>query len=171
MPLLDVVTHQLGVFVVLQERDRATYGYLNVSVSYASSKTCIPVLPSCPTSTTRFGSRRFRDTRASACLHKSCFSVIDKDRQLRSTEDLLSLGNSLIIISSAENKVNLAHLSVRDYLLSESLASDPRVEYFALAPKRSQSELAADCLTYLFFDELSSVPCESADDYMERLEK
>ncbi|KAJ4421544.1 hypothetical protein N0V82_003682 [Gnomoniopsis sp. IMI 355080] len=98
-------------------------------------------------------------------------SSIDEESQLRSTEDILELGNSLISVAQTQNQVVLAHLSVRDYLLSDSLQRDSRVGHFALAPRQSHTQLATDCLTYLFFEELSSGPCESADDYMERLGK
>lgn len=98
-------------------------------------------------------------------------SEIDEDAQLTSVEDLLGLGNSLVNISQRGKGVELAHLSVRDYLLSGSLAGDSRASYFALVPERSHAELAADCLTYLFFKELASGPCRSGDDYMERLRR
>lgn len=100
------------------------------------------------------------------------YGEIDEYCRLTSVEDMLLLGNSLIGgIADEKGHVSLAHLSVRDYLVSATLRQDPRLSYFALEAAQSHSELAADCLTYLFLEELRHGPCNSADDYMERLRK
>lgn len=96
---------------------------------------------------------------------------IDEDSRLVSLEDLLHIGNNMIRLIDGD-RVILAHLSVRDFLVSRALeTSDTRAAYFSLVPPRSHAELAADCLTYLLFTELQAGPCKSSDDYMQRLRK
>ncbi|GKU07978.1 hypothetical protein FLAG1_07548 [Fusarium langsethiae] len=90
---------------------------------------------------------------------------IDDEARLRSPQDILVLGNSLITVSS-EGYVMLSHLSVRDYLLSEEIGQDTKTAKFALDSRRYHMELARDCLTYLSFSELSSGPSNTQEDYL-----
>jgi hypothetical protein len=55
---------------------------------------------------------------------------IDDEFRLRSPEDILSLGNSLIIMAQYGEHVKLAHLSVRDYLMSDTIHQDREVFQF-----------------------------------------
>ncbi|KAM0490776.1 hypothetical protein ACHAP8_011244 [Fusarium lateritium] len=95
---------------------------------------------------------------------------IDDEARLRTPQDILILGNSLITVSS-DGYVMLAHLSVRDYLLSDEIGQDPATAKFALKPRRCHMELAQDCLTYLSFFGLSSGPSSTQEDYLCRQRK
>ena len=95
-------------------------------------------------------------------------NVIDDESRLRSPQDILLLGNSLIAVSP-DGHVALSHLSVRDYLVSTEIRSDPKTAVFALDPGISHRELAQDCLTYLLLSDLSSGPSNTEQEYLSRL--
>ncbi|EKJ69263.1 hypothetical protein FPSE_10516 [Fusarium pseudograminearum CS3096] len=92
---------------------------------------------------------------------------IDDEARLRSPQDIVILGHGLITVSS-DGYAMLAHLSVRDYLLSDEISQDPDTAKFALHPRKSHLELAQDCLTYLSFSGLSSGPSNTQEDYLHR---
>lgn len=95
---------------------------------------------------------------------------IDDECRLRSPQDILDLGHSLVTVTS-NGYVMLAHLSVRDYLLSEEIKQDAETSRFFLQPEKRQLEIAQDCLTYLYFTELSCGPSASEEDYLTRLKR
>ena len=95
---------------------------------------------------------------------------IDDEYRLRSAEDILTLGKSLITLT-ADGHVTLTHLSVRDYIVSGDIEQSPETARFALKPGAGHLELAQDCLTYLFFSDLRSGPCNSRKEYMSRLRR
>ncbi|KAM6532634.1 hypothetical protein FALCPG4_005688 [Fusarium falciforme] len=74
-------------------------------------------------------------------------NVIDDESRLRSPQDILLLGNSLIA-ASPNGHVALSHLSVRDYLVSTEIRSNPKTTVFALDPGKSQG--AGSRLPHLF---------------------
>ncbi|EXK83840.1 hypothetical protein FOQG_11998 [Fusarium oxysporum f. sp. raphani 54005] len=94
---------------------------------------------------------------------------IDDEFRLRSPQDILILTNSLVTVSS-EGYVMLAHLSVRDYLLSDDIRQNSETAKFALELRTCHMEMAKDCLTYLFFSELASGPSTTEQEYLCRLE-
>ncbi|KAI8686537.1 NACHT domain-containing protein [Fusarium keratoplasticum] len=95
-------------------------------------------------------------------------NTIDDESRLRSPQDILLLGNSLIAVSP-DGHVALSHLSVRDYLVSTEIGSNPKTAVFALDPGVSHRELAQDCLTYLLLSDLSSGPRNTEQEYLSRL--
>ncbi|UPK96512.1 hypothetical protein LCI18_007447 [Fusarium solani-melongenae] len=95
-------------------------------------------------------------------------NVIDDESRLRSPQDILLLGNSLIAVSP-DGRVALSHLSVRDYLVSTEIRSNPKTAVFAVDPGISHRELAQDCLTYLLLSDLSSGPSNTEQEYLSRL--
>ncbi|KAK9792863.1 hypothetical protein SCARD494_06731 [Seiridium cardinale] len=96
-------------------------------------------------------------------------SRIDEEARLRSTSDILVLGNSLITTAQEGKQVKLAHLSVRDYLLSASIVQDPSLSKFCLGQIDGDARIAIYCLTYLMFSDLGDGPADSAEAYLERL--
>ncbi len=83
----------------------------------------------------------------------------------------LTLGNSLFDLSSS-GQIHLAHLSVRDYLLSpDKFGKDGRADYFKFTIKDSHRNLTLKCLTYLLLEDLSDGPAQTADNYMEKLQQ
>jgi hypothetical protein len=89
---------------------------------------------------------------------------LDEDSLLSSPQDILTLCGSLISLSEQGN-VRLAHLSVKDYLVS----SDACLPKYVMNSDDGNLELAMDCLTYLSYKSLLSGPSRSETDYIERV--
>ncbi|ORY03156.1 hypothetical protein BCR34DRAFT_545330 [Clohesyomyces aquaticus] len=92
---------------------------------------------------------------------------LDEDSCLGNAQDILSMCGSLISVSD-EGHVRLAHLSVRDYLLSKDLQQG-QLSKFALEPIAGNQGLALDCFTYLLFQEFQNGPCETAEAFADRI--
>jgi hypothetical protein len=92
---------------------------------------------------------------------------LDHDSCLASTSDILGMCGSLITVSE-EGYVQLAHLSVKDYLVSDEIREGP-ASVFALSPTLGKLELAVDCFTYLSFRNFRTGPCQSAEAFATRL--
>lgn len=95
---------------------------------------------------------------------------LDEESLLSRPQEILSLCGSLLSVSD-QGHVRLAHLSVKEYLLSTQIRQHSSVAKFAMAPSEANRELAAYCLTYLSFQELTSGPSRSADAYADRLKR
>jgi hypothetical protein len=93
---------------------------------------------------------------------------LDEESLLSSPQDILSLCGSLISVSD-QGHVRLAHLSVKEYLLSSEICHNSSVSSFAMAPSDANHELAVNCLTYLSFKNLTQGPSPTSDDYVDRL--
>jgi len=94
---------------------------------------------------------------------------LDEDSCLSSAEEIIAVCGSLITVSTnGPGHVRLAHLSVKDYLLSEDIRNGPATA-FALNQTASYRELALDCLTYLSFRSFQSGPSTSKDEFAARL--
>jgi len=88
---------------------------------------------------------------------------IDEEAQLSSAMDIYDMCGSLIAFT-AEGEVILAHLSVRDYLLSDSIKHG-KASGFSLSAPEANAENAFRCLTYLPFAAFRTGPARSADDF------
>lgn len=102
-------------------------------------------------------------------LHKAAvieqeMDELDEDSLLSSPQEILSLCGSLVSLSE-QGHVRLAHLSVKDYLLS----SDACLPSFLMNPTDAYNELGLDCLTYLSYKSLANGPTPTREDYIERL--
>ena len=95
---------------------------------------------------------------------------LDEDPRLGSTTDILILCGNLISLSD-RGHLGLAHLSVKDYLLSQTIRNEGKVSEYALDANSAYADLAMDCLTYLQFSELATGPSTSAEAYAQRLEQ
>jgi hypothetical protein len=92
---------------------------------------------------------------------------IDEEAQLSSPMDIYDLCGSLISVT-AEGEVILAHLSVKDYLLSDAIKHS-KASTFALSLPEVNTQNAFRCLTYLSFAEFQTGPARTADDFEARL--
>ncbi|KAH7141832.1 ankyrin repeat-containing domain protein [Dactylonectria macrodidyma] len=92
---------------------------------------------------------------------------INEEALLESPEDIGELCPGLIVVID-EGVASLAHLSVRNYLLSDRIKSS-RASAFAFPEAEANGENALSCLAYLTFAELRSGPADSADDFEARL--
>ncbi|KAE9362799.1 hypothetical protein N431DRAFT_306139, partial [Stipitochalara longipes BDJ] len=92
---------------------------------------------------------------------------IDEEAQLSSPMDIYDLCGSLIAVT-AEGEVILAHLSVKDYLLSDAIKHG-KASAFALSESEANTENALKCLTYLSFAEFRTGPTTSANRFEARL--
>lgn len=93
---------------------------------------------------------------------------LDEDACLSSPQDVLHMCGSLVDISD-QGHVRLAHLSVRDYLLSDEICQG-RASAFALEQKSGNREMALDCFTYLSFRDFQSGPCETSTAFTARID-
>ena len=97
---------------------------------------------------------------------------IDEENRLRRPQDIVSVGNSLFTVSPDMGRyVILAHLSVRDYLLSDAIEKAPETAIFAMQLGKAHSQVAKSCLTYLLFAEIAGGPAIEKDNYTSRLKK
>ncbi|KAK1503037.1 hypothetical protein CTAM01_05026 [Colletotrichum tamarilloi] len=96
--------------------------------------------------------------------------VIDDESRLRSPQDILVIGKSLITVST-DGHVMLSHLSVRDYLVSAEIVEVPETARFSLRSGSSHQELAQDCLTYLLLSPFSDGPSSTQKEYLSRLKQ
>lgn len=94
---------------------------------------------------------------------------IDEESRLHDPRYVVTLCGSLVSVSQ-QGYVGLAHLSVKDYLLSNDIQESKHASYFAMSLAESKRELAIWCLSYLSMATLSSGPVSSRCDYVERLE-
>ena len=95
---------------------------------------------------------------------------IDEDTRLSSPQDILSLVGSLVSVSD-QGYVRLPHLSAKDFLLSSEICQHNSCAIFGLKLSDGNNELALNCLTYLFFKDLTMGPSLSASDYGDRVAK
>ncbi|KAK7448602.1 hypothetical protein Landi51_06278 [Colletotrichum acutatum] len=96
--------------------------------------------------------------------------VIDDESRLRSPQDILVIGKSLITVST-DGHVMLSHLSVRDYLVSAEIVEVPETARFSLRSGSSHQELAQECLTYLLLSPFSDGPSRTQKEYLSRLKQ
>lgn len=95
---------------------------------------------------------------------------LDQLEELRvnNADDILRVGGSLLSVSE-KGHVRLAHLSVKNYLLSAEIRTNPEVSYFAMSPEQENMQLALYCLTYLSLDTIAAGPCVEVDEWAARL--
>ncbi|OQO04280.1 hypothetical protein B0A48_10891 [Cryoendolithus antarcticus] len=89
---------------------------------------------------------------------------IDSDDRLIRPEAILQLCSSLVVTSD-DGQLSLAHLSVKDYLLSEAVTADEETTVYSMHEYACHEELAELCLTYVSFSDFASGPSESALDF------
>ncbi|KAL5623863.1 hypothetical protein FOBRF1_003113 [Fusarium oxysporum] len=93
--------------------------------------------------------------------------ICEEAALLISPEDIQDLCGNLIVVT-AKGNVMLAHLSVKDYLLSDAIKRS-RASIFAFSESEANIQNALSCLTYLSFADFRSGPAGSADDFESRL--
>lgn len=91
-----------------------------------------------------------------------------EESRLNDPKDILSIGGSLLSVSESGH-VKLAHLSVKDYLLSADIKASPDLCGYGMAPEKANQELAINCITYLSLDSLANGPVEAQEDWQGRL--
>jgi hypothetical protein len=91
---------------------------------------------------------------------------LDDEARLSSPEDILDLCSSLVNLTDG-GVVRLAHLSVKDYLLSKNIRQSP-VAHFALETEQSMLELCIDCLAYLSIRDFRGGPATSSSSFEAR---
>jgi hypothetical protein len=92
---------------------------------------------------------------------------LDEESQLSSPQDIFDLCSSLTTVTDT-GTIQLAHASVKEYLLSDKIKNSPTAD-FALNPKESMIGIARCCLAYLSFKELESGPAISYEEYKLRM--
>lgn len=95
---------------------------------------------------------------------------LDEESCLSSPQEILTMCGSLVNVSE-QGHVRLAHLSVKEYLLSSEIRRNSSVSNFAMLPGEANNELATACLTYLFFGDLANGPSPTSNDFVDRLKR
>jgi hypothetical protein len=95
---------------------------------------------------------------------------LDADFRLADEADILSIGGSLINVTPS-GSLRLAHLSVRDFLVSGEIRQDPSLAQFALDKREAHKEIAQHCLTYLSFRDFHKGPARNMEGLRDRLRK
>ncbi len=98
-------------------------------------------------------------------------SGIDEASRLSSSRDIIDICGSLIRVSENNEEVALAHLSVKEYLLSSKIQESPVARVFALNPINANNELALLCLTYLSYTPFKQGPVDSEPKWLKRVGK
>ena len=92
---------------------------------------------------------------AEAIIIENDISEVDEDSRLQQPQDLLEIGKSLLVTSYTEfydkKTLELAHYSVKEYLVSERVRKGPASD-FALDKTLADIYIAKCCLTYLGMD-------------------
>ncbi|OTA91063.1 hypothetical protein M434DRAFT_22639 [Hypoxylon sp. CO27-5] len=101
---------------------------------------------------------------------ESSIDHLDEESLLRSPHDILDLVGGLVNVTS-QGHVTLAHMSVKDYLLSTRIRDSQVTSYFALSADDSSSTLFQCCMTYISFADFKEGPAISSDSYLQRLRK
>ncbi|KAF2187578.1 hypothetical protein K469DRAFT_661544 [Zopfia rhizophila CBS 207.26] len=91
-----------------------------------------------------------------------------EESQLYDPSDILSIGGCLFSVTDS-GYVKLAHLSVKEYLLSHEAHKAPDVSVFAMSPKQANEELATNCITYLSLDTFAGGPAETTEEWETRV--
>ncbi|EXJ54732.1 hypothetical protein A1O7_10073 [Cladophialophora yegresii CBS 114405] len=96
----------------------------------------------------------------------------DDDNAFHNPEDLLTLCQPLVALSSTTGYLGFVHYSVQEFLLSDRLAkAGSEISMYALDPKTSHTEIARICLSFLNYDDFASGPCTSYEDFQSRTAK
>lgn len=112
-------------------------------------------------------------------LHEATCIAADDDEEeqgsdvryaLLDPQEILSLGGALICVTS-DGHVRLAHLSVRDYLVSSHIQTSRDLRKYALDPDESHACLAAACLAFLSSSCFADGPRNSAEEYLLRIKR
>ncbi|KAI0455785.1 hypothetical protein F5B21DRAFT_182284 [Xylaria acuta] len=90
-----------------------------------------------------------------------------EESRLNNPRDIFSLGGSLITVSES-GEIRLAHLSVKDYLLSIDIREGGEASTFGMQAKRANEELARCCLAYLSLDSLAEGPALTLEQWENR---
>jgi hypothetical protein len=95
---------------------------------------------------------------------------LDDESMLRSPADVLLLCGSLVTLSE-DGHCSLAHLSVKDYLLSLEIRDSKFASQFAMDLQSAKRELTMSCLTYLFFRDFAQGLAQQLNCFVERVEQ
>ncbi|KAK8017904.1 hypothetical protein PG991_007094 [Apiospora marii] len=90
-----------------------------------------------------------------------------EESRLNNPKDIFALGGSLLTVSES-GVIKLAHLSVKDYLLSTEIKNNSEVSTFAMDLMGANEELARCSFAYLSLDSLSDGPSSTQDDWERR---
>ncbi|KAI1210758.1 uncharacterized protein F4807DRAFT_451294 [Annulohypoxylon truncatum] len=92
-------------------------------------------------------------------------SHLDEESLLRSPHDILDLVGGLVNVTN-EGHITLAHMSVKDYLLSPQATNG-----FSLSIEKSYVLLFRCCMAYISFNDFKVGPSTTSEDYLERVRK
>ncbi|KAI2464587.1 hypothetical protein F4781DRAFT_66341 [Annulohypoxylon bovei var. microspora] len=95
---------------------------------------------------------------------------LDEESLLRSPHDILDLVGGLVNVTN-QNHVTLAHMSVKDYLLSPWIRDSQVTSGFALCAEEAYAILFRCCMAYISFSDFKGGPSTTSEDYLERVRR
>ncbi|KAI1454806.1 ankyrin [Annulohypoxylon moriforme] len=95
-------------------------------------------------------------------------SHLDEESLLRSPHDILDLVGGLVNVTN-QGHITLAHMSVKDYLLSSWIRDSKVTNCFALSTEDAYATLFQYCIAYISFDNFKKGPSTTSEDYVERV--
>ncbi|KAI8626725.1 hypothetical protein F5Y19DRAFT_466225 [Xylariaceae sp. FL1651] len=95
---------------------------------------------------------------------------LDEESLLRSPQDIVTLTGGLLSVTDKGN-ITLAHMSVKNYLLSPEIRQSKTANFFALSRFDCSKSLFRSCMRYISYSHFNDGPCRSAVDFLHRLHK
>lgn len=95
-------------------------------------------------------------------------TTLTQDSRLPNPKVVLEICHGFLEYDAATGKVKLAHASVREYLLSDSLRREGD-SFFSFNADEGKRSLMRKCLTYLMFNDFESRPFPCVDDKFLRM--
>lgn len=93
---------------------------------------------------------------------------MDPDCKLNEPEDILHICGGLVDLNRWNMTLGLAHFTVKEYLMSTNITQGPAAAY-QIQPHTANTELTKICLTYILFNDFSTGPCYTEDEFLARL--
>ncbi|KAI1404171.1 ankyrin repeat-containing domain protein [Hypoxylon fuscum] len=95
---------------------------------------------------------------------------IDEEALLRYPHDILDLVGGLLNVTD-KGYVTLAHMSIKDYLLTSKVRDGQATSNFSLSADHSNAVLFRCCMAYISFAHFREGPSRSSEDYFLRVKK
>lgn len=104
---------------------------------------------------------------AGAAVLRSDATLLDPDDSLIDPHMILEILGSLVTYNESQGEVVLAHNSIRDFLIADS--SKSLTTKYHLKEPLCRVEIADLCLTYLLLNNFATGPCQTPDEFKERI--
>ncbi|KAJ8128595.1 hypothetical protein O1611_g5039 [Lasiodiplodia mahajangana] len=94
----------------------------------------------------------------------------NEESLLRSPQDIHTLVAGLLSVTN-QGHVTLAHMSIKSYLLSTEIQQSKNASCYAMSQEASSRILLRVCMRYISYCHFRNGPCQSSEEYIDRLRK